>query len=143
MTARLDAQTVPGAYLKDAIRREVLAVLTVLSPGRERAITGEALAEEVAVRLQAEGREVNLSPRTMLRRCQESVAELIEAGEPLASSSHPPRGYWRAVTVEDLEESLAESDKRARMALRRRRLLRSRILEMRGQQAMRVPGWTP
>ena len=98
------------------------------------------LAEEVAVRLQGEGREVALSPRTMLRRCQESVAELIEAGEPLASSSHPPRGYWRAVTVEDLEESLAESDKRARMALRRRRLLRSRIMEMRGQQAMRVPG---
>lgn len=127
----------PGAHLKNAIRREVLAVLVVLARGRENALTGERLAEAVAARLTEGGRTHHLSSRTMQRRCQEAVAEIIELGEPVASSSRPPLGYWWAVSSGDLEESLAESDKRARMALRRRRLLRRAWMELLGQERLR------
>lgn len=126
----------PGAGLKGRIRREVLAVLVVLARGRANAITGERLAQAVAERMEAGGESLGLSPRTMQRRCQEALAELVAMGEPVASSSRPPLGYWWAETAEDLEESLAESERRARMALRRRRFLRQRIREMRGQIAM-------
>jgi hypothetical protein len=128
---------VPGEHLKGQIRREVLAVLVVLARGRENALTGERLAEAVAARLLEGGHEHHLSARTMQRRCQEPVAELIEVGEPIASSSKPPLGYWWAVSSGDLEESLAESDKRARKALRRRRLLRRAWMELLGQERLR------
>ena len=70
-----------------------------------------------------------------LRRIGESVAALIEQGWPIASDSR--RGYWLATKPEDLEASLAEATKRARATLRRRRLLRTQIRELRGQ--MRMP----
>jgi hypothetical protein len=132
--------TVPADHLRLAIRDEVAAVLCVLARGRARAITGEHLAGQVAERIRASGRPCDWSLRTLTRRCQEAVQALIEHGEPIASSSEPPRGYFWAESPEELETSLAESDRRARMALRRRGLLRQRIREMRGQLRAPVAG---
>jgi hypothetical protein len=119
----------PGHTLKDAIRREVVAYLCVHARGRANAITGERLAEIVGAKIPEHG----LAPATLQRRTQEAVEEGIEAGEPIGSSSSPPRGYWWAEIAEDLEESLAEADGRAKKALRRRRCLKLRIRELRGQ----------
>jgi hypothetical protein len=132
--------TVPADHLRAAIHGEVAAVLCVLARGRARAITGEHLAGLVADRIREGGRACGWSLRTLTRRCQEAVQALIERGEPIASSSEPPRGYFWAESPEELEESLAESDRRARMALRRRGLLRQRIREMRGQLRAAVEG---
>jgi len=130
---RPEPRAVPGGELKEAIKREVLAALLVYGLGRERAITGERLAELVGQKLLDRGHQHALCLRTLMRRVQESVQELIEAGEGIASTSTPPRGYWSAQTVEELEESLAECERRARMTLRRRRGLRRVMARMRGQ----------
>jgi hypothetical protein len=135
--ARPAQRSLPGGDLKDAIKREVLAALVVYALGRERAITGERLAELVGQKLLDRGHEHALSIRTLMRRCQESVAELIEGGEGIASNSSPPRGYFAAQTVEELEDSLAECEQRARMIFRRRRGLRRVMARMRGQQEIR------
>jgi hypothetical protein len=128
---------VPGGELKEAIRREVLAALLVYARGRAAAITGERLGELVGLRLLEGGHQHALALRTLMRRCQEAVVELIEAGEPVASSSRPPLGYWWAETADELEESLRECEQRARMTLKRRRALRGALAKLRGQVSMR------
>lgn len=95
--------------------------------GRDEAATGEALRFE----LEREGFEVGA-----LRRIGEAVEALIEKGYPICSTS--ALGYWFAEVPEDLEESLRESERRARMALRRRSLLKRRLMEMRGQGRLRT-----
>jgi hypothetical protein len=119
----------PGHTLKDAIRREVVAYLCVHARGRAGSITGERLAKEIEPKLGEHG----LKPATLERRVQEAIEGAIEDGEPIGSSSSPPRGYCWAVVPEDLEEGLAETDGRAKKALRRRRCLKQRIRELRGQ----------
>jgi hypothetical protein len=138
------AAEVPGEHLKDHIRREVLAVLVVLARGRSNAMTGERLAELVAERLREAGREVHLSAPTMRRRCQEAVAELVEAGEEIASSSSPPRGYYIPETKEEIDAGARELWTRlASLARRGRRYDRNtadRLLELLGQLGIDVGG---
>lgn len=90
--------------------------------GRGEAATGAALRFE----LEREGFDVGA-----LRRIGEAVEVLVEKGHPICSTSS--LGYWYARTADEVEESLRESEKRARMALRRRRLLRRCLREMLGQ----------
>lgn len=92
---------------------------------RINAISGSRLAAEVAARL---ARPIHP------RRVGEAVERLIEHGSAICSTSAD--GYWTAETPEQLEESLAEVERRARMTLRRRRMLRRALAEMRGQVAL-------
>jgi hypothetical protein len=138
---------VPGEHLKDVIRREVLAVLVVLARGRANAVTGERLAETVADRLREAGRQVHLSAPTMRRRCQEAVSELVDAGEGIASSSSPPRGYFIPETQEEIAAGARELWARlASLAKRGRRYDRNtadRLLELLGQLGIEIGDHTP
>jgi hypothetical protein len=139
--------SVPGEHLKDVIRREVLAVLVVLARGRANAMKGRVVAELVTERLRAAGREVNLAPRTMKRRCEEAVPELIAAGEDLASASSPPYGYYVPETAEEIADGGREIWSRvAALAKRGRKYDRNtadRVLEFLGQLGIPVGGTTP
>jgi hypothetical protein len=130
----------PGGELKNSIRREVVAVLLTHAHGRAQAMTGEQLAEFVGAQLREGGHPHALAVRTLMRRVQEAVVELIDLGEPIASSSTPPRGYWWAVSAAELEESLRECEQRARMTLRRRRALRWAMAKLRGQMDLERAG---
>lgn len=138
---------VPGEHLKDVIRREVLAVLVVLARGRGNAITGERLAEEVDERLRAAGRDHHLQAATLRRRCQEAVAELVDVGEEIASSSAPPRGYFIPETQEEIAAGRRDLGARlAGMARRFRRYDRNtadRVLELLGQVGIDLGDPTP
>lgn len=127
----------PGSEHREVIRAEVRAALAVFALGRARAVTGERLAELVGLRLQERGHDHGLKLRSLMRAVQVAVGELIDEGEPVGSSSARPLGYWWAETAEELEESLAEVEKRARMTLRRRRAQRAALARLRGQVSMR------
>jgi hypothetical protein len=70
-------------------------------------------------------------PTNRVRSIGEAVDELLDQ---LAICSTSGDGYWIATTAEDVEASLAETDKRARKQLRRRSRLKMRLRELRGQQ---------
>jgi predicted secreted protein len=89
--------------------------------GREHAAKSPVLLQE----LEAAG-----FPTRRVRSIGEAVDELLDQ---LAICSTSGEGYWVATTAEDIEASLAEVEKRARMSLRRRRRLRQRLMEFRGQ----------
>jgi hypothetical protein len=102
--------------------RLIATVRHLLREGREHAQTGADLMAQVRVL------DVNCD---CLRRIGEAVAALIEEGVPVCSRSS--EGYYLAGTAEEIEAALRETEKRARMTLRRRRLLRRALLEKRGQ----------
>lgn len=109
-----------------ALRLALALLLHARHQGRERAATWAGLAEE----LEAEGMHV-----TNVRRLQEAARSLLEEdGAPIVGLSSD--GVWWAETAEEIEEALRECESRARMALRRRRLLRRVWLEMRGQESI-------
>jgi hypothetical protein len=133
----------PSHTLKDAIRAEVAARLVVYARGRANAVTGERLAELVAAGLEERGHKHSLKPKTLQRRCQESVAELIERGEDIASTSTAPRGYFVPETREEyavgeisLVRHLASSAKRLR---RYRSTTADAILALLGQLGIALP----
>lgn len=121
---------VPGGHLRDQIRAEAFAVLVRRGRGREAVITRDEIAAEV----QARGVGTGLKHGTLARRIEEGLLEMLRREEPVCSRSAPPRGYWLAKTPEELEESLAESDQRARSALYRRRLTKRALARLRGQK---------
>lgn len=124
---------VPGEALRDRIRAEAFAVLVRRGRGREAVITGD----EIAAELEARGVGTGLQRRTLIRRIEEGLLEMLRREEPVCSRSAPPRGYWIAKTAEELEESLAESDRRAKSALYRRRLTKRALARLRGQPDLR------
>jgi hypothetical protein len=102
--------------------RLIATVRHLLREGRANAQTGADLMAAVRVLdIQCDH----------LRRIGEAVAALIEEGVPVCSRSS--EGYYLAGTAEEIEAALRETEKRARMTLRRRRLLRRALLEKRGQ----------
>lgn len=108
-----------------AVRLALSLLLHARHQGRSRAATWEALRDELAV----EGLEVGV-----VRRLQEAAEELLEEGAPIVGMS--AAGVFWAETAEEIEQSLAETEKRARKTLRRRRLLRRALLAMRGQESI-------
>lgn len=70
-------------------------------------------------------------PTERVRSIGEAVDELLDS---LAVCSTSGDGYWIATRPEDVEASLAETEKRARKQLTRRRRLKMRLRELRGQQ---------
>lgn len=124
---------VPGGALRDAIRVEAFAVLSVHGRGRANAWTGDRLAEEVQARLAERGLAQDIALRTLVRRIEEGLLEMLVREEPICSFSSPPRGYCLAVTVEELEESLGENRRRALNALRRQRWSKRALARLRGQ----------
>jgi hypothetical protein len=105
--------------------RLISTVRHLLREGKEHAQTGADLMAAVRVLdIQCDH----------LRRIGEAVAALIEEGVPVCSRSS--EGYYLAGTAEEIEESLMEVERRARMTLRRRRLLRRALAEKRGQVAI-------
>jgi biotin operon repressor len=111
-----------------AVTNALGALLLERHQGNAHAATGEVLRQE----LQAAGLSLHL------RRVGESVEALIEQGWPIASLSR--LGYWIAREPEELEAALFEVERRAKASLRRRRLLRRQIAELRGQVRMRYAG---
>jgi hypothetical protein len=104
--------------------RLVATVRHLLREGRANAQTGADLLAQVRV--------LDLDVRQdCVRRIQEAIQALIEEGVPVCSRSS--EGYYLAGTAEEIEDALRETEKRARMTLRRRRLLRRALLEKRGQ----------
>lgn len=97
-----------GGHLKEAIRREVVAVLAVLGRGRGNAIRGHLLAGAVSERLRDQGIQVLISKETMRRRIREAVVELIEAGEDIASASSPPFGYYIPEGEQEIRDGAKE-----------------------------------
>ena len=115
-----------------ALRLALELLLRARHTGRARAGTWEALRGELVL----EGLEVGV-----VRRLQEAAEELLEAGAPIVGMS--ASGVFWAETAEEIEQSLAETEKRARKTLRRRRLLRRALLAMRGQENLPTLEATP
>ncbi len=90
---------------------------------RAQAVSGAQLADIVAAVL-----ERRIHPR----RCGEAVEALIDSGLPICSTA--AAGYWWASSVEEIDDSLREVERRARRMLTRRRALRQRRAELLGQQ---------
>ncbi len=128
---------IPGEHLKDRIRASVRTVLVTLAQGRAAAITGERLAEAVAGALRESGVEVTISARSMKRRCQEAVAELVEAGEEIASASDHPAGYFIAQTKEEIRAAVGQRWRKVASEIRRARRydrnVADRLLALLGQ----------
>lgn len=89
--------------------------------GRANAARSPVLLRELA--------EVGF-PTNRVRSIGEAVDELLDS---LAVCSTSADGYWIATTPEDVEASLAETERRARKSLTKRRRLRQRLYELRGQ----------
>ena len=115
-----------------ALRLALSLLLPSRHQGRAHAATWEALRAELG----AEGLQVGA-----IRRLQEAAEELLEAGAPIVGMS--ASGVFWAETAEEIEQSLAETEKRARKTLRRRRLLRRALLAMRGQENLPTLEATP
>jgi hypothetical protein len=91
--------------------------------GRTNAATAAALSRELADL----GRLV-----AHPRRIGEAVAHLVSLGVPVCATSSS--GYFMPTEASDIEAALAETEKRARRTLLRRRFLRAALSEMRGQR---------
>jgi hypothetical protein len=91
--------------------------------GRENAATAASLSRELA----AAGVTVSHP-----RRIGEAVARLVSLGVPVCATSSS--GYFMPTEASDIEAALAETEKRARRTLLRRRFLRAALSEMRGQR---------
>lgn len=134
---KTEPMEVPGGTLREAIRVEAYAILTVHCRGRANVWTGERIAEEVQARLLERGVGQGLSLRTAVRRVEEALLEMLVREEPVCSFSSPPRGYCLAETVEELEQSIGESRRRALNSLRRTRWSRRALARLRGQADLR------
>lgn len=140
-------RAVPGGELFPAIKAEVLAALLVYGLGRERAIKGERLAEMIGPQLMERGHPHDLSIRTLTRRIQESVAELVEGGEIIGSVSSHPAGYYIPKTAEELLE--AGRGLRAHLISSARRLraydrvTADKLLQLLGQETLQLPRGAP
>lgn len=125
----------PGSEYRSLIEAAVENVLTTSARGRDRAMTGEALAEAVAVVLASRGLELRVTPRTLKRRCQEAVAALVATGSRIGSWGG---GYYLPETLEDIEAGerpllahLISTAKRLRVY---RRGVADEILRLLGQE---------
>jgi hypothetical protein len=123
-----------SAPIRDAIKDEVRTIV-LARKGAAAAITGAELAAEVGRRLDLDGW---LSQKTLQRRCQEGVAALVAAGEPIASTSSD--GYFVAETAEEIEAGRRDLGHRLGSLARRYRAFdratADRILELLGQQVL-------
>jgi hypothetical protein len=103
--------------------------------GAAQAVTGEELAALVRVALDLGGW---LSDKTILRRCQESIAALVAAGERIASTSAD--GYYVPETAEEIEAGARDLRHRLIGIAKRLRSYdrhtADRILELLGQAAL-------
>lgn len=133
----------PGSEFKETIRREVRAALFVYALGRANAITGERLAELVGLRLQELGHHQVLALKTLMRRVQESIADLVASGERIGSVSSSPAGYYVPETADELLE--AARGLRAHLASSARRLraydraTADQLLRLLGQESLALP----
>jgi hypothetical protein len=110
----------PDSRLVEALRAE----LTENCRGKEHAATWDELLGYLNRYPYA------LEVRTS-RRLQEAAELLREEGYPVVGLSSG--GVFMARTVDELDEAIAENDKRARKSLRKRRLLRRVRARMLGQ----------
>lgn len=115
------AETPPAGHLKDAIRAEVAALIAVNAQGSARAVTGETLAAWVDEALRGRGIQHSYSAGTLLRRCQEAVAELVERGVSIASTCSKPRGYYVPDGEADITKASRQFWRRVRSSVQRGR----------------------
>ena len=127
-----------GHPIRAAITTEVRDIV-LARHGAAQALNGEEIAALVSQRLDLEG---VLAPKTVLRRCQEGVAQLVADGERIASTSAD--GYYVPETAEEIDAGRRDLAHRLGSLARRfrayDRATADRILALLGQESLGLEG---
>lgn len=125
--------TRPARPPRDHAGEERLKVaLRLLLEARHVGVGEAASWETLRDELVAEG-----LPRTVVRRLQEAAEQLLDEGVPVIGLSSA--GVCVARTADEVAAALAETERRARRTLTRRRRLRRAYLRLAGQERLGPP----